>query len=168
MTLMARLSLKETYSSETFNLLNPAFCGLILMSTAQAYYRASGLGMPLSLSYLALPLVLHEESRRLIGKQRYFAVWVATNQELLVGFSERASALVPFVSSALDFLLREKNIRITKGRLVILQPIKTSAEPKLSSDDEIVDCVKHADLLGKLFSKANGDVDIYSALGVKP
>jgi hypothetical protein len=165
---MAISSLKKTYSTETFNLLNPAFCGLILMSTAQSFYANCGMGMPISLCYLALPLVLHERTRKLIGKQKNLAVWIKENQEILVGFSDRASALVPFVSASLDFLFRVKSVRTSKGKIIILHPLKVNDVISFSEDEEIRDCVKKATSLGKLFSKIPSDVDIYAALGVKP
>lgn len=165
---MTICSLKETYSPETFNLLNPAFCGLILISTAQSFYSNCGTGMPITLCYLALPLVLHERTRKLIGKQMNLAVWIKENQEVLVGFSDRASALVPFVSASLDFLFRVKSIRTSKGKILILHPLKISDIVSFTGDEEIRDCVKKAAFLGKLFSKIPSDVDIYAALGVKP
>src|SRR5574344_335806 len=165
---MTICSLKETYSPETFNLLNPAFCGLILISTAQSFYSKCGTGMPITLCYLALPLVLHERTRKLIGKQMNLAVWIKENQEVLVGFSDRASALVPFVSASLDFLFRVKSIRTSKGKILILHPLKISDIVSFTGDEEIRDCVKKAAFLGTLFSKIPSDVDIYAALGVKP
>lgn len=161
-------SIKDTCSQETFNLLNPAFCGLVLISAAQSFYENSGLGMPVSLCYLTLPLVLHKRTRELIGTKKNLAVWIRENQEILSGFSDRARALVPFASASLDFLFREKSIHTHEGKIVILHPLKTANVVSFTEDEEIRDCVKKASSLGKLFSRIPSDVDIYAVLGVKP
>jgi hypothetical protein len=83
---------------EVKNLFNPAFCGLVLFRAMQGYEEENPDGMPFSLTLLVLPLCLQKDSREVIsGSSRsYLLKVIEKNPQLLGGFADRASELLPF------------------------------------------------------------------------
>src|SRR5215472_13597980 len=100
---------------EVAHLINPAFCSLLLRECVRSYAKEALRPAEFSLLFIALPLVLHGDTRRSLPKTiatRHHA-WLESHQSLRIGFAERCRALVPHVKEALVFGCRHRLLEIT-------------------------------------------------------
>lgn len=154
-------------SPEVSYLLNPAFCAGILYRSILSYKKECQRDFPFVLSYLVLPIVLHKETRQKIKTTTHMQVWIQRNQELLIGYAKRSKSLVPITSEAIEFLLQNATISFNGDGIVITHPLKESKFKNIS-DEEMKECFKKADAVGKWFAR-NGTVEnIYQSWGVRP
>jgi hypothetical protein len=153
---------------EIRNLFNPAFCGLILFRALQGYEEENPDGLPFSLSLLVLPLCLQKDSREVIaGSPRsYLLKTVANNPQLLVGFADRASDMMPFALEAFGFLMERGCFVVSpNGRL---KTVAGTVRKSLVGTDESVSCQRVARIIGKEFARIGDRVTIYTTFGVRP
>src|SRR5690348_456839 len=101
--------------AEVGSLLNPAFCSLLLRASAQGYSRNDSNYLPVSVGFLVLPIVLHKQTREAMPHtaRSKLHVWIRENPIVRIGFSRRASELVPFTREALLFGLVHRSLRLT-------------------------------------------------------
>lgn len=155
---------------EISNLLNPAFCGEILCRCINNYQQFATFPFPYELAFLTLPIVLHKRTREAISlrQRQLLHPWLQLHPAVKVGFAERATALVPFTREALIFLLQVEAITIDDlGQLAVVS-YKKSSSLKVSSNAEIVDCYRKAEVVGKWFAQSGTSATIYTMWGVKP
>lgn len=153
---------------EIRNLFNPAFCGLVLFRALAAFHAEDERGMPFSLSLLVLPLCLQQSSRETLkrGARSYFLKIVADHPELLVGFSDRCTDVLPFTFEALGLLLHLDALAVhPDGRLV---PGSAGVRRTVSGSDETKTCQRVAAFLGKEFASIGDRGTIYTTLGIRP
>jgi hypothetical protein len=83
---------------EVANLLNPAFCALLLRGTVLEYAKTASAGMDFPLVFMVLPIVLHKATREALPKTTIskFHAWFQEHQALRIGFSTRVQQLAPF------------------------------------------------------------------------
>jgi hypothetical protein len=95
--------------TEVANLLNPAFCGRLLIECAEQYRRP----LPFEFAMLVLPIVLHRDTRTKLPRSvaTSMLTWVERNPEVRVGFAERVRDLAPFTREALRFCLAHARLR---------------------------------------------------------
>ena len=91
---------------EVANLLNPAFDGFLLHQAIAAFEENAGVGMPFEMTFLVLPFVLHEATRNRLPSRSttHVASWLLEERDLLMGFAERTTDLVPYTREAILFL----------------------------------------------------------------
>ena len=155
--------------AEVANLLNPAFCGEILVRCIKEFQSIGGDGFPYPLLFLVLPVILHCKTREAIipSKRSKMHVWIQNNQHLRIGFSERAKNLVPITKEAIAFLLQVGVVKIDNyANLTINKEHNNTINVKDSK--EIIDCFKKAKLIGGWFAKAGSPANIYLMWGVQP
>ncbi len=153
---------------EIRNLFNPAFCGLVLFRALRAFEEEDDRGMPFSLTLLVLPLSLQKEARDTLlrGKRRYFLSLVSANPQMLVGFANRATTLLPFTFEALGLLMQLGTILAQPdGRLITESKGVRKSE---TGSAETVECQRVARFLGKQFAAVGDAATIYTTLGVRP
>jgi len=156
-------------SPEIANLLNPAFCAVILYATVAEYQKKAKSGMPFPLLYLLLPIVLHQGTRNRISSITNMVVWLQRNPDALVGFPERARSLVAFTNEAIEYLLLQQIVNVENGGLVIQKVLSKTKMNKLAADDlEISDCIQKAAHVGRWFFNMRAEENIYAAWGVRP
>lgn len=154
-------------SPEVSYLLNPAFCARILYGTILSYKKECKRDFPFVLSYLVLPIVLHKETRQRVKTVSHMQVWLQKNPELLIGYAQRAKSLVSITSEAIEFLLQSGTVEFNGESIIITCPLKPS-KLKSVSDEEMKECFKKAEDVGKWFAR-NGTVEnIYQSWGVRP
>lgn len=153
---------------EVRNLFNPAFCGLVLFKALRAYDRIDNRGMPFSLSLLVLPLSLHKISRaRLLESTRaYFLKVIASEPQLLIGFADRARAMLPYAQEGLGLLLQVGAISVSSDGCIIT--ISRKIRPWEATSNETRDCQQVAEYLGRQFARVADRATIYTSLGVRP
>jgi hypothetical protein len=157
---------------EVANLLNPAFCGQIIIRTVKAFMaEAGGKPMPYPLVFVILPLVLHGKTRQSIrGTTRHFQVWLNSDQSVKVGLANRARSLVPYTRQAVAFTTQTRALIVneTTAALTMGERLKTIRSRAIPVSDETKECLTKAEVLGKWFARANSSTTIYASLGLMP
>lgn len=153
---------------EIRNLFNPAFCGLILFRALHGYEEEDPRGMPFSLSLLVLPLCLHKDSREVIaGSPRsYLLRTTEKNQQILVGFPNRVTQMLPYALEGFGLLVERGCIAIADdGRI---QTVSKKVRKTINGTNETVSCQKVARVVGKEFARIADRVTIYTTFGIRP
>lgn len=158
-------------SIEERNLLNPGFCATLLWHAALGYASDRNTSMAIELSFLVLPFVLHRETRESLPRNilTSLTTWLSTHPIVRTRLGERAANLRFFTREALVFggshgllLLSRDGVRANgeaKKRI--------SAVLKLTSD-EVRECAKRAEFLGRWIEQAGGSETVMVLLGVRP
>ncbi len=157
---------------EVANLLNPAFCGQVVVRTVKSYLAESrGKPMPYPLAFIILPLVLHSRTRQSIkGTTRHFQVWLNGVQAVKVGLGSRARSLVPYTRQALTFTTQTRALVVseTTAAISLGVKLKTIRSRNFPISNETKECLTKADILGKWFARSNSSTTIYASLGLMP
>lgn len=155
-------------STETKNLLNPAFCGLVYASIVDGFNSKSSTLIPFYLPYILMPIVLHKESRLAIPATSVskFHIWLQGNEQIKIGLARRIKSLEPYVSDASMFLHGQGYIESTTDFCIKLK--KTSTMKKIvNSSESIVEYTTKAQTLGAICGKNNSVLSILALLGVQ-
>jgi hypothetical protein len=153
---------------EIRNLFNPAFCGLILCRALGGYEEEDLRGMPFSLSLLVLPLCLHKDSREVIASspRSYLLKTAERNQQVIVGFADRVTQMLPYGFEGFGLLMERGCIAISDdGRI---QTVPNKVRKAVSGTGETVSCQKVARIVGKEFARIADRVTIYTTFGIRP
>lgn len=153
---------------EIRNLFNPAFCGLVLFRALHGYEEEDARGMPFSLSLLVLPLCLHKDSRAVIaGSPRsYLLKTTEKNQELMVGFPDRVTQMLPYAFEGFGLLMERGCISVTEdGRI---QTVPQKVRKSVSGTPETVSCQKVARIVGREFARIADRATVYTTFGIRP
>lgn len=157
----------EKRPQEIAFLLNPAFCGHILLHCIKEYQRQSGNSFPYSLAFLVLPIALHQKTRENIrASSKHMHIWLQNNREALVGFPERAKSLVSITKESILFLTAKNKLSLTETGDLKLE--STSIKKLETSDSEITDIIEKTKLIGKWLAKTDSVSTTFAMWGVKP
>lgn len=153
---------------EIRNLLNPAFCGLVLFRALHGYEEEDARGMPFSLSLLVLPLCLHKESREVIAAspRSYLLRTAEKNQQVMVGFPDRVTHLLPYAFEGFGLLMDKGCISVTDDGRILAVPKKV--RKSVDGTDETVACQRVARIVGKEFARIADRVTVYRTFGIRP
>jgi hypothetical protein len=153
---------------EIRNLFNPAFCGLVLFRSLQGYEEQDVRGMPFSLSLLVLPLSLHKGSREVIsGSPRSYLLKTAEkNQQIMVGFADRVTQMLPYAFEGFSLLMELGCIAIMDDGRIRTVPDKV--RKTVSGTEETVSCQKVARIVGREFARIADRVTVYTTFGIRP
>lgn len=161
----------STRSSEERSLLNPSFCAALLWYAASGYSTESNPAMPLELSFLVLPLVLHRETREMLPRSATtsLAAWLVEAPLVRSRIGERAASLGPFTKEAMLFGgthgLLSMNADGVRANSALKKQVATGLK---ATSDEVRLCAKRAEFLGKWFEKAGRPETVMALLGVRP
>jgi len=153
---------------EIRNLFNPAFCGLVLFRALHGYEEEDTRGMPFSLSLLVLPLCLHKDSREVIVSRprSYLLKTAENNQQMLVGFAERVTQMLPYAFEGFGLLMERGCISVTdNGRI---QTVPKKVRKTVDGTVETVACQKVARVVGKEFARIADRATVYATFGIRP
>ncbi len=153
---------------EVRNLFNPAFCGLVLFRALQGYEEENPSGIPFSLAVIVLPLCLHKDSRNVIeaNSRSYFLKTVEMNPQLMVGFVQRASDLMPYAFEAFGLLMERGCFVVSQdGRL---KTVPGRVRKSVTGTSESKSCQRVARIIGKELARIADRVTVYTTLGIRP
>jgi hypothetical protein len=148
---------------------NPAFCGELLARMVDQFGKHSGSPMPLTHSFLILPLVLHPGARKALpGRANTaFASWAGKNSDVLGTLPDRTLRLRPVTREALLFLAQLGAISINaEGVAIGERPIKLSAKLPVTTD-EVDEMRRAAGLLGRWLGNQSNSAGILQTMGVR-
>lgn len=155
---------------EIANLLNPAFCSMLIRDSIEGFHKEDRQGMPYSLSFLILPLILHKSTREALPStiRTKLHVWLQNTQEARVNFVERARQLVPYTKESQFFGLREGIISINEyGNFLPVKRLFTRcswANDLIETDS----CRNKAYFLGRWLAKVGDVTTIFFMWGICP
>lgn len=153
---------------EVAYLLNPAFCGRMLYSTIQAYYKKTQREFPFLLIYLILPLVLHKETRERISSRKQLHLWVQQYPQLLIDFPQRTTELIPITNEAMELLLQTGKIVLTQNAGLEISSSSRGLSKTKYVDSEINECLLKCEHIARWFAAAGKVENVYIDLGVRP
>lgn len=153
---------------EIANLLNPAFCSLILYESINAYYKRNNQGMPYALLFLILPIVLHPQTRNALPEKTNTLIhpWFQNHGEVRVGFARRVRRLIPYTKEAIIFGIRSRVIQIDEKGNLIPTKVKPASHP-WNSETEETKCLEKAKFIGRWYAKVQDLSSLYILWGVK-
>jgi hypothetical protein len=158
-------------SREERALLNPGFCANMLWHAARGYAGVGSGALSFEESFLVLPFVLHRNTREALPRntRTSLAVWLNENPLARGRITSRARLLVTFTKEAMTFGGVRGLIRIDDGRLHAEEKWKRSVDPSLrGSSDEVRECAKRAEFVGKWFALAGNALTVLALMGVRP
>ncbi len=153
---------------EVRNLFNPAFCGLVMYRALAGYEEEDNRGMPFSLSLLVLPLSLHKNSREVIASspRSYLLRTAEKNQQIMVGFSDRVTQMLPYAFEGFGLLMERGCIAVVDdGRI---QTVSKKVRKAVIGTAETVACQKVARIVGKEFARIADRATVYTTFGIRP
>lgn len=157
---------------EEANLFNPALCGLLTTEFVKEYQKAKGCSCPFVLPFIALPIALHEKTRRLLPGSTVTSLytWRERNPDALVGFSDRARSLRPAVQEAIRFCIERKVLAVLEdgGLAAGSSALPAGQKFVLTLTEDAADGLNCARMLGRWFARAGTASTILAGWGVKP
>lgn len=149
------------------HLLNPAFCGEIIKIFSSSYQTSKkNSGMPFQLVFLALPLVLHKGVRESFPRSssKNFITWVEENQSIKMIVPSLIKRTIAYTKESVMFLMIYDILKFNdQGEIIIIE--KTKATKAIN---EVAECFKKAELLGKWLANSGDSQSIFITLGIKP
>lgn len=159
----------ENRPIEVANLLNPAFCSILLRDSVETFQIENMQGMSYPLSFFILPLVLHKPTREALPRttRTKLHTWLQEKPEVRIGFVERARQLVPYSKEAIIFGLQTGIIEVNENGNLIPSSKRLK---ELSWVDEVEPsiCRKKAQFLGRWLARAGNVPTILTMWGIRP
>lgn len=146
------------------DLLNPALIATVIAATASQYQSRGGTPMPFELSFLAVPLVLHRDTRIALPVRvdSHLAKWVTAHEILAAGFGARANTLVEPVREGLRFGVRSGAIEFDGGYITGRLQSRTPARI-----GDIGEIVRKAGFVGRWLTQVESSATAFAVLGVE-
>lgn len=154
-------------ASEVAHLLNPAFCAEVCRRVAFVYSDRTGRPFPAPLLFLALPILLHAETREAFGpltRQKMHA-WLQERPELRVGFARRVRQFAPHALEGLSFLVCTGAARFDGDGLTLSNSRLKSITGR---DDSVADIYRKSATVGRWLAAAGSPEAAYTTWGIQP
>ena len=156
---------------EEANHFNPAYCGALIYEFTRAYQNARKVPVSYALVFCALPIALHPKTRRRLPSSTVTRLlpWIERNQDVRVGFAERARSLSPYVREAFRYAVAHQAIRFANGGCVATGNKRASFTPQVLRDTtpDIQETVHAIRMTARWFA-VSGDVPtILAAWGIR-
>lgn len=157
--------------TEIGNNFNPAFCGWLLHEAVQGYCSATNSGMPFSLIFLILPVVLHRPTRNMLPRSTATALhpWLRAHPEAKIGLAERVSQLATITREATLFLSVRGLLAVTDdAALTVAGKLGRGKASIMDASEELRICVGRSKMVGAWFAAAGDAATIFQMWGVRP
>lgn len=162
------LASQPSRPSERDALLNPAFVSLVLAQVCAGYVDRAKRPLPLSLAFVAIPIILHGPTRSELPRQARskLAPWLDQHPVLRAGFALRARSLRPAVQAGIRAGLRSGVLSLDDAGL-------HGAPPKHSADGvelslEVNEILDRAKFVGGWIGLSGPPAGIYALWRVRP
>lgn len=155
---------------EVLNLFNPAFCSMILGEAVASYFEKTNAGMPFSLVFLIMPVVLHAETRKSLPRsvRTKFHAWTRDHPEVLVGFAQRARSLNRITREAIMFGIKHGTLELSGNHIISKKKSWKAASPETQLPDAVSAVQRAARLVGRWYALERNPVNVYLVWGVRP
>lgn len=153
------------------NLFNPAFLAVLIERCSYGHRERSGQGIRWPLIFIALPAVLHKETREALPKAvtSSMASWTGSHPLLVAALPERARALEPYVREALLFALTHGLVRFEDDRLLSCNLGRPPEDhPWRGPTDDFRSCATKAAFFGRWCAVSGLPATVFALWGVRP
>lgn len=158
-------------SVEEVNLLNAAFCSVVMSQAATGYTEVVPAGMPFVCAFLVLPTALHKGTRDALPRttRTSLAAWINENFEFRISFPGRVEALIPFAREGILFSIHHGQVVLTDSGLLLPGRKPTSLDRFLTSaTEEVRSCIQRGRFIGKWFASVGSLQTLLALWGVRP
>lgn len=157
---------------EEAHLFNPAFLGSLSYEFVRAYGSKQNGSAPITLAAVALTISLHGGTRKRLPYSIITSLyeWLQNNEDLLIGFPERTTGLVPYILEATMFAMAQDVLAVEEGHDLRLGT-KKAHFPEGFTDDtttETRDIIDRTRFVGRWFAKSGSESSVLAAWGVRP
>ncbi len=155
---------------EHARLLNPAFLAALIWASARGYSRIDDQGIPYSLVFIAIPVILHKTTREALPRSvsTSLAAWISDRPQVKVRFVERATSLVPLVKECILFGVQGQLLEMSSFRITAARRPRSMTGFLNEASEEVEDCMSKAEFLGRWFASHGEDETIMALWGVAP
>ena len=158
--------------AEEGNLFNPAFVGSLIYEFVKSFQKVKADGVPITYVPIALTVALHRPTRlRLPGSTGTSLYdWLQRNEDVLVGFHNRVTGLLPYVREAMQFSIQHRSILFSEGHRMRIGATRAGFSRGLLAETtvEVSDAVKKTQFLARWFVKSGSESSILASWGVRP
>ena len=162
---------------EERNLLNPAFCSVILWFLAKGYNNESSLityseeQLPLTLAFVGSSFVLRGQTRRTLPAtvRTSLPIWVHENPLQRSAVAKGVEVLRQYVREAVIFGAQQDFLILDGATLIA----NASAQSRINNylkyaTPEIKECAKRAEFVGRWLIKSGNPSTVLAILGLQP
>ena len=156
---------------EERRLLNPAFCAHLLWRAARGHSSADDQPLSLEECFLVLAFVLPSHIREALPRdtRTSLPIWLENEPLARAQIVTRARALVPFTREALMFAGTRGVLAVRAAQIhADARWVKAEARILNSASDEVRECAKRAEFIGKWFALAGAASTVLALLGARP
>lgn len=153
---------------ELANLLNPAFCALLVRDAALGYRASAKQALPYALAYLVLPIALYPPVRAVLpGNTRtLLTTWLQEHVALQFQVASRVPRMLPFSREAILFGLQHRLLGVAEDGG--LEPGAAVVSDLFPEETEPARCRSAAGLVGRWFGKMGDPVLVLTLWGLRP
>lgn len=148
-------------------MLNPALVTAVVTAAANRFSSVSAADMPWELSFLIVPMALHQDTRTAIPSRldSHLPKWVERHPVIHAGLAPRARAMAPFVREGLRYGLRTEQLILHSSGLIHGEP--HGRIPRKYGAD-VPHIIAAAAFLGSWFATIDDPPTVFAVLGVTP
>ncbi|WP_374193267.1 three component ABC system middle component [Curtobacterium sp. ISL-83] len=148
-------------------MVNPALITATVAAAANRFQTVSSSDMPWELSFLIVPMALHQDTRAAIPSRRdsHLPKWVERHPVIHAGLAPRARAMAPFVREGLRYGLRTEQLILHPSGLLHGEPY--GRLPRKNGAD-VPAIISAASFLGSWFGTIDDPPTVFAVLGVTP
>ncbi|SRR5258706_10668346 len=153
---------------ELANLLNPAFCSLLLQDAINGYHSHASQSLPYPLAYLMLPIVLYPPARAALPRSTaaLLPAWLQEHPALQIQVADRVTRMRAYSREAILFGLQHNLLQVSDDGE--LESRNKQVKQLFPPQTEPADCRKAAGLVGRWFGKVADGSLILTLWGLKP
>ena len=147
---------------------NPALGALVIRAFVEAYIKEDATGVPLSLIYLPLPLVLSGEIASTLEETAAttgLLPWVGRYPQVTVGFPERLTRTAKFSRHGLLFGIRQRILTVNAQGRVLSISTGLMKKPNFDTATEPGRAIKLAKRLGAWIGRVRSEETVFVCLG---
>ena len=152
---------------EIANLVNPAYCSLIIYTSLSDFYKEKHQGMSYALSFLILPMVLHKPTLESFPQTTKTSLyeWVKCQSiDFGMMFRERTRQLIPYTKESLMFGMQHRILKIDKDGNLIKLTGNIEMEKLPCSVNNILG---QSAFLGRWFAQSEHEAIIFRIFGIR-
>jgi hypothetical protein len=157
---------------EEANLFNPPFLCSLTHEFLKDYMKTQANGAPLTVLAIALTATLHRASRDRLPNRTVTPLyaWLQSNEDLLIGFAERAKNIVPYVKEAILFGMATNTLKAGRGHNLLVGETKATFPKSFinTTTTEMKAIIDRTKFMGRWLSNSGSEISVAAAWGVKP
>jgi len=157
-------------SSEEVALFNPAFLARILREAAGDYEKESSANIPVPLTFLLVPLVLHKATRDDLPTMAsaQMQTWIREHPRHLAQLGTRVVGMRSFVGLAIRFGLHHGVLTSEDGRIGAGTVKRRPRGYSEAESVEVLGCMVAAKFVGRWFARQSDVATLLAIWGLRP